>query len=164
MKAIKILIASLSLYVISQSSHAQNCKGNTVLMSKGARGCSCQCQKKCVPAADVQTYLADGWSYGDCYYTCCFGHGGFFKTEMTGIYAVPASNEQVIRFSLSQKQHVSFKVYDWTGNLVTTIADKTLEEGENKITWNVPDIKTGIYVVRMETEGWSETKKLSVVK
>jgi hypothetical protein len=171
MKTIKIMMMVLALSVISQFASAQNCPGGKVLMSKGSSGCGCQCHKKCVSPGDVQTYLNNGWSYGDCYFRCCFGTGwrigeekDITESSLTDIYPNPVSGSSTIFFSLSEAQQVSFKLFDMTGRLVVTIQDENFGEGENEFIWDASTVNTGIYILQMQTGSFSETKRVSVIK
>jgi hypothetical protein len=94
-------------------------------------------------------------------------NGSNLQSEPAGklnAYPNPFTNSTTISFSLSQLQKISFKVFDMSGRLVNTIADRFFESGEQQITWNTNDVKAGIYLLRMESANYSETKKLVVIK
>ena len=76
----------------------------------------------------------------------------------------PVTNATTIFLSLAQSENVSLKIFDVNGILVTTLADKMFEEGENEITWNAADVNAGIYFLRMEAANYSENRKLIVAK
>ena len=76
----------------------------------------------------------------------------------------PVSGSSVIYFFMEQSEKASLKIFDVKGRLVATLADKMFEEGENEITWNAEDVNAGIYFLRMESAGYSENRKLIVVK
>jgi hypothetical protein len=172
MKTIKIILACLFplLGMISESANAQNCPGQ-VKMTIGLRGKKCACQKKCVDASEVAAYQASGWRLGDCPQSNCGWADGFktmdevvtYETSFTDVYPNPASSSTTIFFSLSNAQQVSFKVFDMSGRLITTLTEQESGEGDNQITWNTSDIKAGIYFLRMESGTYSEMKKVSVI-
>jgi hypothetical protein len=167
MKEIKIIVVVLCLSLMYQFAAAQNCNGNKVLMSIGAQGCGCHCKKKCVSPADVQTYLDNGWHYGDCWGSCCWVrlNGKSSSPEsLTAIYSNPASRSTTISFSLSQKRKVSLKIFDMNDKLVSTVADKIFEEGKNELTWSTEHVNEGTYFLQFQSEENRERVKLVVIK
>jgi len=80
------------------------------------------------------------------------------------VYPNPVSNSTTISFSLSKSQKVSLKIFDVSGRLVSTLADKIFEAGENELVWNASEVNAGVYFLRMETASYSENRKLIVAK
>jgi hypothetical protein len=76
----------------------------------------------------------------------------------------PVFSSVTISFSLAQSENVSFRIYDVSGRLISTLADILFEEGENKVIWNASEVRSGIYFLRIQTEKYSETLKISLVK
>ncbi|MBK5285588.1 MAG: T9SS type A sorting domain-containing protein [Bacteroidia bacterium] len=171
MKTMKLMFTILSLSVMYQFAAAQSsCSGNKFRMVKGSYHCGCHCQKKCVAAADTAAYRANFWYFGTgCFGSCCWvrldSDEGVSPTEtsFTSIYPNPTSGSATVSFYISQTQKVSFKLFDMTGRLVATLEDEIFEEGENEFYWNTSGTSAGVYFLRMETESYSETKKLSLI-
>ncbi len=86
-----------------------------------------------------------------------------WKTTLTNIY-YSGSQSTTISFSLEQAEKLSVKIFDMTGRLVTTLADKMFEQGEHKLQWDAAGVIAGIYIVQFNTSAYSETKKISVIK
>jgi hypothetical protein len=167
MKQIKMIFALLLMSLIHQFAAAQdNCKGDKVLMSKGAQGCGCHCQKKCVSPADVQSYLDKGWHYGDCFGSCCWVRTGSpaSETALKEIYRNPASGSLTIAFTLAQQGEVSLEVFDSKGKYVNTITHNIFTQENNQITWNASAVSQGVYLLKMKAGSYSATKRISVVK
>ena len=80
------------------------------------------------------------------------------------VFPNPSSGNAAISFSLEQTEKVSINVFEMSGRLVKSLSDKVFEKGEHRINWNAENITAGIYFVKMQTAGFSETKKLVVVK
>ena len=161
MKEIKMMIVILTLSLMHQSAVAQAaCKGNKVLLHRGAPGCGCHCQKKCVSPADVQTYLDNGWQYGSCLGSCCWvklnENSSSSKTSLTG--------STTISFSLSQTRRVSLKIFDMNDQLVSTLADKIFEKGNNELTWNSSDVSKGAYFLQFQSDENLERVNFYVTK
>ena len=85
-------------------------------------------------------------------------------TNSLSIYPNPFSNSTTISFSLSQSQKVSLKIFDVSGRLVSTLADKVFESSENEIVWNAADVNAGIYFLQFQSAENLETEKLIVTK
>ena len=80
------------------------------------------------------------------------------------VLSISSTNSTAISFLLTQAQNVSVKIYDATGRLVKTLADKVFELGEHKLQWDEAGINAGIYMVRFNAGTYSEMKKISVIK
>ncbi|MBK5283931.1 MAG: T9SS type A sorting domain-containing protein [Bacteroidia bacterium] len=80
------------------------------------------------------------------------------------IFPNPVTNTTSISFTLSQSQKVSLKIFDVSGRLVSTLADKIFDAGENELVWNAAEVNAGIYFLRMQSAGNLETEKLIVAK
>ncbi|MEO8086805.1 MAG: T9SS type A sorting domain-containing protein [Bacteroidota bacterium] len=84
-------------------------------------------------------------------------------------FSPDASESTTISFTFSKTQNVSIKIFDITGRLVNILADEEMQEGNHRLEWNARDEKgnavgTGIYFLRVESENYSETKKISLMK
>ncbi len=59
--------------------------------------------------------------------------------------------------------HVSVKIYDVLGRIVTTLVDEVQEEGYHHAYW-IADVPSGVYFYRLEAEDFVRTCKMIVVK
>ncbi|MBK5285550.1 MAG: T9SS type A sorting domain-containing protein, partial [Bacteroidia bacterium] len=80
------------------------------------------------------------------------------------IFPNPVTNTTTISFSLTQSQNVSLKIFDVSGRLVSTLADKIFEAGENELAWNAEDVNAGIYFLRFQSAENLQMEKLVVTK
>jgi hypothetical protein len=75
-----------------------------------------------------------------------------------------------IRYDVpSSGGHVQLRVYDVHGRLVRTLVDSIVEGGSKSVTWDSRDdrgslVATGVYFYRFDAPGFSETRKLTVMK
>ena len=88
---------------------------------------------------------------------------GLPATEFS-VYPNPLSNSTNISLMLDESQKVSLKILDVNGRLVSTIADKIFEAGENQIMWNADRVEDGIYFLKKETESGIENQKLIITR
>jgi hypothetical protein len=70
-----------------------------------------------------------------------------------------------IRFELPRPGKVRLTVYDVLGRLIRTVVDGHLPAGEHEVPWDARDnggslVSSGVYLVRIEAEGFTSTRKL----
>lgn len=81
----------------------------------------------------------------------------------------PFNNKVKISYSISKKMKVKLKVHDAAGHLVKTLVDRIEEPGSKIIEWHSRNddgstIPNGVYFCRLETDGFSQTKKLILLR
>ncbi|RKX25676.1 MAG: hypothetical protein DRP47_09405, partial [Candidatus Zixiibacteriota bacterium] len=79
-------------------------------------------------------------------------------------YPNPFNPNTVINFDVPVKSHVSLKVYNILGQLVETLVDKEMSPGPYEATFDGTGIASGIYFYKLETDKFTETKKMVLVK
>ena len=84
-------------------------------------------------------------------------------------YPNPFNPTTTIRFDLPASRHVKIAIYNATGQLVQTLADGEYAAGIHQLVWDAKDdagrqAPSGIYYYRMTTEGFSQTRKLLLLK
>jgi len=66
---------------------------------------------------------------------------------------------------LSHSSFVNLVVYDALGREVQTlVSNENQAAGTYEATFNASDIPSGVYYYRLTTEGYSETRKMVVIK
>jgi len=76
----------------------------------------------------------------------------------------PMSRSTEIRFGLPSGSHVSLKVYDLSGRLVSTLVDGQLPAGYHQARWDSQGLPGGVYFYRLEAGNQSATRKLVLVR
>lgn len=76
----------------------------------------------------------------------------------------PFITSTTISFSLSESGTVSLQIYNSIGQLVVTLANEVLEQGEHSYTWNAEGFPSGIYTCKLQGEGSVKTKKMILIK
>jgi hypothetical protein len=81
----------------------------------------------------------------------------------------PFSGQTTIAFDLPEAGHVSLKVFDLSGRLVRTLKNEEEIAGFHQVVWNRRDdagreATNGIYFYRLDTPGFSATKKMLILK
>ncbi len=72
-------------------------------------------------------------------------------------------------FEIARSGPVSLKVYDAAGRLVTTLVDESLSSGSHHVIWDGRDSSgrlaaAGIYLYRLETGNFSNTRRMTLIK
>ena len=84
-------------------------------------------------------------------------------------YPNPFNPATTIRFSLRATEEVTLAVYDVTGRLIRTIAERSFAAGEHEVTWRGRDERggaapSGVYFVRLNAGGAVESQKIVLNK
>jgi hypothetical protein len=79
-------------------------------------------------------------------------------------YPNPFNPTTTISFILPSKSFVSLKVFDLQGREVATIVSEELSVGTYKYQWNATNRTSGVYFYRLQTDSFTETKKLILLK
>jgi hypothetical protein len=74
-----------------------------------------------------------------------------------------------IRFDMKEKGLMTIKIYNVSGQRVRTLMDSVQDAGSHVITWDGKnslgaDVGSGIYFYKMETKGFSATKKMVLLR
>ena len=79
-------------------------------------------------------------------------------------YPNPFNPTTTINYQLPEKNHVSLRIYDILGNLVTTLVDQEMEPGYYNVSWNAISLASGVYIYRIISGSFVSTKKLMLMK
>lgn len=79
-------------------------------------------------------------------------------------YPNPAIEATNISFFLNKNAKVKLQILDEYGRIVETILDQVLPAGEQKIEYNVKNLKSGMYYYSLITDEKRKTNKLLIVK
>lgn len=79
-------------------------------------------------------------------------------------YPNPFNPLTTISFDLAVAGRVRISVYNIDGRLVQTLADRVMSPGGHSVTWDARKHASGVYFYRLEAPGFSETKKMIMVK
>ena len=79
-------------------------------------------------------------------------------------YPNPFNSTAVIPFTLTSRAHVALKIFDLSGRQVRQLVSGNMSAGKYNVPFNGEDLAAGIYIYRLETENYTATKKLVLVK
>lgn len=79
-------------------------------------------------------------------------------------YPNPFNPETSISFELKKKSFVTLKIFDITGKFVTSLFEGLNPEGNYEVKFNGAGFPSGIYYYKLEAEGFSDVKKMMLIK
>jgi hypothetical protein len=86
------------------------------------------------------------------------------KYSLTQNYPNPFNPTTTINYSLSKSGNVKITVYNAIGSKVTTIVNEYKPAGNYSVQFNGSNLASGIYLYRLESGNFSDTKKLILLK
>ncbi len=84
--------------------------------------------------------------------------------ELGQNYPNPFNPVTNIKFSIPKNGNASLKIYDVTGKLVDTYLDGYVTAGYYNAEINGSELSSGVYFYTLKSEGFTETKKMMLVK
>ncbi len=69
-----------------------------------------------------------------------------------------------ISFSLPEAANVRIQVFDVQGRRIAVLVDEFLGEGRHSVDWNAEKASSGVYFYNLEVPGFSETRKMILLK
>ncbi len=79
-------------------------------------------------------------------------------------YPNPFNPSTKIKYFIKKPDIVSLKVFDLTGKELATIVNKFHNVGEYETLWYPDNLSSGLYIYRLQTGQYSESKKLVILK
>ena len=86
------------------------------------------------------------------------------KFSLSQNYPNPFNPMTKIKFKVSRASDINITVFDVLGQHVTTLVNERLNAGSYETQWNAADMPGGVYFYRLETDDFTETKKMILVK
>jgi len=99
------------------------------------------------------------------------GDSPFYATSLEQNHPNPFNPTTTIRYTIAEPSHVRLRVYSVSGALVRTLVDskQTPQNDPFTVTWDGYDnhggrVATGVYLYRLETGAFAETRKMVLLK
>ncbi|MDQ3020768.1 MAG: S8 family peptidase [Bacteroidota bacterium] len=84
--------------------------------------------------------------------------------DLTQNYPNPFNPSTKINYDIPFDGKVSLKLFDISGKEVATLVNKFQTTGYYTITFNGANLSSGIYFYKFQTDGFSETKRMTLIK
>jgi hypothetical protein len=79
-------------------------------------------------------------------------------------YPNPFNPTTTITYELPRTSHVSLTVYDMLGREVSVLVNEKKEAGVHEVEFNGSALASGVYLYRLTTGAFTQTRKMIVVK
>ncbi len=84
--------------------------------------------------------------------------------KLNAAYPNPFNPSTIISYSLRTSHHARLAVYDLLGREVAVLVDGVLPAGSHSVNFNASGLSSGIYLVRLESEGQVATQRVTLLK
>jgi hypothetical protein len=96
---------------------------------------------------------------------------GYVNNENTPVsfslsqnYPNPFNPVTRIKYSIIKSDNVSLKIFDPLGVEIKTLVDEKKQPGSYEVEWNASNYPSGVYVYKLVTEDFTESKKMVLIK
>ncbi len=79
-------------------------------------------------------------------------------------YPNPFNPSTNIQFSLPKASDVQLSIYNTIGQKVSTLVNQKMSGGSHSITFDASGLPSGVYIYRLKTDGFSESRKMLLLK
>lgn len=79
-------------------------------------------------------------------------------------YPNPFNPVTEIKFDLRKSSNVKLAVYDLLGKEISVLVNNTLKAGSYNYSWDASNYTSGVYLYRLVTQDFTETKKMMLIK
>ena len=86
------------------------------------------------------------------------------KFELFNCYPNPFNPSTTIRYSIPQNSKVTLRVYDVLGEEIVTLVNEEKSPGNYSVQFNSLNISSGIYFYTLQTDSYTSTKKMILLK
>jgi hypothetical protein len=76
----------------------------------------------------------------------------------------PFNSTTMIRYDVPQAGKVNLTIFNLLGQRVTTLFDGRQVAASHTVAWDAADLPSGVYLCRMQTQGFMQTRKMLLVK
>ncbi len=89
---------------------------------------------------------------------------GAEKYALLGCYPNPFNPSTLISFILPERSHIVLRVYNALGQEVKTLVDENRDAGVHQSIFHADGLASGVYFYRLETQGFTQVKKMMLVR
>ena len=84
-------------------------------------------------------------------------------------YPNPFNSETTIPYAVETQGPVTIRLYDISGQLIRELVNQAQAAGQYKVSWDARDsggsaVSSGVYLVRLASGSYNETKKITLMK
>jgi len=79
-------------------------------------------------------------------------------------YPNPFNPTTKIKFDIAKQTNAKIIIYDAVGREISIVLDEHLKAGTYSVDWNANNFPSGIYFYKLQTDNYTETKKMVLIK
>jgi unsaturated rhamnogalacturonyl hydrolase len=79
-------------------------------------------------------------------------------------YPNPFNPQTTITYSLNRNGHVVLVVFDMTGRKIETLVNRYQNSGDHRIVLDASTLTSGTYMIRLEVDGFTQSRKVTILK
>ena len=87
-----------------------------------------------------------------------------FKFHLSDNYPNPFNAQTTIKFTLPYASQVKMQLFNLLGGLELTLVDRSMVKGHHSVDFQADLLASGVYLYRLSGKGFSQTKKLVLIK
>ena len=84
--------------------------------------------------------------------------------SLENIFPNPFNPETKIQYSIPKNGNVELNVYSCQGRKIQTLINNIHTAGNHSLSWNASFYPSGVYLIRMQSGGYIQTRKMLLVK
>ena len=84
--------------------------------------------------------------------------------RLTQNYPNPFNPNTTIAFSVPRRTNIKLNVYNSLGAIVYKLVNSEVNAGNYKVDWDASSFPSGVYFYKIETDEFSESKKMILIK
>jgi agmatine/peptidylarginine deiminase len=93
------------------------------------------------------------------------GNGGkIYYYTLYQNYPNPFNPSTQISYYIEKKDFVSLKIFDITGREITKLVNDIQNEGIHTINFDAGNLPSGVYLYKIESNGWNDSKRMLMIK
>tara|TARA_B100001250_G_scaffold408148_1_gene430049 strand:- start:25 stop:2391 length:2367 start_codon:yes stop_codon:yes gene_type:complete len=91
------------------------------------------------------------------------------RYELEQNYPNPFNPETTIRYTVPKQEMVNISIYNMRGHLINNLLNSMQTPGLNSVRWNATDnqgntVSAGVYIYKLQSKSFSQTKKMILIK
>ncbi len=79
-------------------------------------------------------------------------------------YPNPFNPETTIKYTLARNSDVTLKIFDVLGREIVTLVNSSQTAGEHSVKFNAENLASGLYIYRLQADGFAASKKMLLLK
>jgi hypothetical protein len=84
--------------------------------------------------------------------------------ELSQNYPNPFNPSTSIKFTLAEGGYVTLTIYNLLGQAIKVLVDEHMSKGVHTVHFDADDLKSGLYLYKIETDNFSQMRKMTLLR